>query len=248
MRLSGILMVILDYLREAFLLSSVCWVTCLLHHFSRIVPQQSSQSVCICFCHDIQKRHYVLASSLIPLLLSFVYLLIHSDHTSSHQWSCLKERIICRVQLDYRDRYLTNPVLVILLIIQFRYLYQHFQSLPSVLISTSFTIRIKVRSFTILWSSSLICVMYIVVTEFHMSSVLNVLLFFGAESITLLLTFFIWIYREHEAPVDSLLPRYIFLFRFSIVLLSSFPILKSKTFLSSFTPIIVVRSPCHLVI
>ena len=152
--------------------------------------------------------------------------------------------------MDYRDRYLTNPVLIILLIIQYRYLYQHFQSLPSVLLSTSFTIRIKVRSITILWSSSLLCVMYIVVTEFnlHMSSVLNVLLFFGCESITLLLTFFIWIYREHEAPVDSLLPRYIFLFRFSIVLLSSFHTLKSKTFLSSFTPIIVVRSPCHLVI
>ena len=152
--------------------------------------------------------------------------------------------------MGYRDRYLTNPVLLILLIIQLGYLYQHFQSLPSVLISTSFTIRIKVRSITILWASSLLCILYIVVTEWnlHTSSILNVLLFFGAESITLLLTFFIWIYREHEVPVDSLLPRYIFLFGFTVVLLSSFPILKSKTFLSSFTPITVVRSPCHIVI
>lgn len=38
-------MKLMDYMREVFLLSSMCWVTCLLHHFARIVPQQNDQHV-----------------------------------------------------------------------------------------------------------------------------------------------------------------------------------------------------------
>ena len=88
-QLSGISMILLDFLKEAFLLSSMCWVTCLLHHYSKVVPQQSSRSVFIIYGFDLQKRHYILISSLLPLLLSLIYSLIPSTHSSSRQWSFL---------------------------------------------------------------------------------------------------------------------------------------------------------------
>ena len=133
--------------------------------------------------------------------LRIIHLLINGHYRVS--------RVISRIALDYRDRYITNPALIVLIIVQIRYLYQLFSSLPPLMLSTAFKTRIKARSFTLVWTSSLICILYITTTErnLHNFSALNVLLLFGVESMTLLLTFFMWIYQEHESPVDSLIPR-----------------------------------------
>ena len=133
--------------------------------------------------------------------LRIIHLLINGHYRVS--------RVISRIVLDYRDRYITNPTLIVLVIVQIRYLYQLFNSLPPLMFSTAFKTRIKARSFTLVWTSSLICILFITTTEWnlHNFSALNVLLLFGVESMTLLLTFFMWIYQERESPVDSLISR-----------------------------------------